>query len=84
MISIHHQFDGKPVEGRGKSLVAGKRIVRDAEKKQYQKNYLLGAPPLRIGQNFLELALDSTAASPLQVQDIKLSVKYKGGKEGGR
>ena len=63
----------------GETLTDGEFMATDAEKSEYQVSYLVTAPPLKTGKNFIEWSLTSVPANPVQLYGLRLKVEYKAG-----
>jgi len=67
----------------GETLTDGEFMATDAEKSEYQISYLVTAPPLKRGRNFIEVSLGGGWAAPIspvvQLSGIRLKVEYKAG-----
>lgn len=61
----------------GETLSREEFITTNAEKSEYAMNYPVSAPPLQIGNNFIEWSLKSTPANAIQLYGVRLEVKYK-------
>jgi len=64
----------------GETLTDGEFMATDAEKSEYQVSYLVTAPPLKTGKNFIEwLLTNGWDRSTVQLYGITLKVEYKSG-----
>jgi len=61
----------------GDTVSDGEFLSLDAEDQESQINYPTSAPPLRAGQNFIEVSLASVPASPVELYSIRLKVEYE-------
>jgi len=61
----------------GETLTDGEFNTSDADKEEYQINYSVSAPPLKMGKNFIEVSLLNAPDSLVQFYGIKLKVEYK-------
>jgi len=65
----------------GEILTDGEFVATDAEKSEYQISYLVTAPPLKRGRNFIEVSLEGGWAAPIrpvvQLSGVRLKVEYK-------
>ncbi len=80
--SLLVRLNGKTLTG-GEALEGGKLSMHLAVKKdapRWRMDYLLIAPPLRIGRNIIEVSLNgggSVPAEPLELLRLRLWVKYQ-------
>lgn len=61
----------------GEALTNGEFVTTNAEKSKHEINYLLSTPPLKTGENFIEMSLNGTPTSRVELCVMRLKVAYK-------
>jgi len=65
----------------GEPLTDGEFVATNAEKSEYQISYLVTAPPLKMGRNFIQVSLEGGWADLIkpvvQLSGLRLKVEYR-------
>ena len=63
----------------GETLSGGEVATTDASEPECEIRYIVGAPPLKTGRNYIELSLKGAPDGRIEFCSISLKVEYKAG-----